>query len=61
MDIEKIALAEIEILDEILEDISLSRARHKSIINSVKIIKSALLETSQLRDEIITLHNTKKG
>lgn len=51
MNIEDIALIQIKSLDEILEDVDMSRAGHRDVINDVEIIKKALDEMKILRTE----------
>lgn len=58
MNSEEYAFAEIDNLNEILEDVRLSRSGHKSIIHSTSVVKHALTELKHLRGEMLKLENT---
>jgi len=59
MNIEDVALIQIRSVDEVLEDVHMTRARHRDVINSVELIKKALLETKTLRNKLSG--NNSKG
>ncbi len=61
MHIEEVALIQVKSIDEVLEDVEMSRSRHRDIINAVEIIRKALEETKVLRSEISKLTKVPHG
>ncbi len=47
----KYALAELDNLDQVLEDVNLSRSRHKGIIHSIKVIRDTIIECEMVKNE----------
>lgn len=61
MNIEDAALTQVKSIDEILEDVHLSRARHRDVINCVDMINKALEEMKAMRQELSELKQKQTG